>query len=164
MADQILEDIFNGGLCSDCGPKNILQAAVEQCCPRPEGSKIPEQMWNPNAVQFGYGWDSSYSIKKTIMLRNPPDVLVENNSTNYKYTYLTTTEEGAGADDSRLYVYIYSNKTVLTLDVGVGGGEGATRYCLASRSGGCCEGARAHLRLALLLRHGRVFVGLVHRP
>ena len=139
MADQILEDIFNGGLCSDCGPKNILQAAVEQCCPRPEGSKIPEQMWNPNAVQFGYGWDSSEVELKIAMLRNPPNVLVENSSTNYKYTYLTTTEEGAGADDSRLFVYIYSNKTVLTLDVGVGGGGGSGGYIWNALDSSSCS-------------------------
>lgn len=125
MADQILEDIFNGGLCSDCGPKNILQAAVEQCCPRPEGSKIPEQMWNPNAVQFGYGWDSSEVELKNAMLRNPPNVLVENSSTNYKYTYLTSTKEGAGACSSLLYIYIYSNQTVVTFDVGIGAGGGS---------------------------------------
>ena len=139
MADEILDDIYNGGRCTDCGDDNPLQAAVEQCCPRPQGSKIPEQMWNPNAIQFGYGWDSSYSTKKTIMLRNPPEVLLENSTSNYKYTYLTTTEEGAGADDSRLYIYIYSNQAVLTLDIGIGGGGGSGGFIWNTLDGSSCS-------------------------
>ena len=82
-------------------------------------------MWNPNAVQFGYGWDSSEVELKNAMLRNPPNVLVENSSTNYKYTYLTSTKEGAGACSSLLYIYIYSNQTVVTFDVGIGAGGGS---------------------------------------
>ena len=45
LLDEILDDIYNGGRCTDCGDDNPLQAAVEQCCPRPQGSKNSSQMW-----------------------------------------------------------------------------------------------------------------------
>lgn len=119
MADEILDNIYNGGRCSDCGDDNPLQAAVEQCCPRPQGSKNSSQMWGIDQFDITIQIDPNNAAAH---IRSYPinDLILK--TSGAKYDFLNFEIYG---QDTFVNIHTFTDELDILFEGGVGGGGGS---------------------------------------
>jgi len=119
MADEILDDIYNGGRCTDCGDDNPLQAAVEQCCPRPQGSKNSSQMWGIDQFDITIQIDPNQAADN---IRSYPinDLILK--TSGAKYDFLNFEIYG---QDTFINIHTFTDELDILFEGGIGGGGGS---------------------------------------